>query len=501
MKKAKLVTLTMTTALSLSLFGIYSGPGATAAAQSTNYLLAFKGNLPANYQADIQNAGGKVLKAIPELGGVEVQSTDPAFLDNLKENTNIQAANKEFLYKLTDEQPATADGQPVSLTPDADGTYWSYQWDIQRLTHDGDSYKVETGGVENTNGTVTHKAVVGIVDTGIDENHPDLKANFIGGKNFVPGGAFGDPDETGALNNYWDREGHGTHVAGSIAANGKVKGVGPDLGIRAYRALGSGGGYTSWIANAIVAAANDKVDVINMSIGGFDNYKYYYEGTRYNDIADVLLWKRAIQYAVNHNVTVVAAGGNDSLNMDDKKAVTQYMNDAYGYLGLNFTGVSVETPGQLPGVITVSSSNAWSNTSLAFYSNYGNSFITVAAPGGDNGPAYAKTADLAQRDFYYRALATWPTYLDRYFTTAEDGYAFLHGTSMASPKVTGVAAVIKARHPEYSPTQVAAQIQQTTFDFGKSGQDALYGNGEANAYNALLNLKNAPSPQLHPLDR
>jgi subtilisin family serine protease len=474
-------------AISLSSFNLHT----SATSPTKSYLIAYnQSSLPKTFQSDIKNAGGVVINAIPEIGGLEVRSSNPNFLSNLKSNSSIIAANVEMNYKLDDEQPAGADGQPVKLTPDNNGTYWSSQWDIRHLTNEGKTFTIESGGTK-VNGNVTHKAIVGVIDTGIDANHPDLKANYVGGQSFVPAGGYSgdDSSETGDKTDVLDREGHGTHVAGSIAGNGKIKGVGPDLGIMAYRIFDSSGSApTSPIVKAIIQAAKDKVDVVNMSIGGYDNLKYEYIGTKYSDIADVLLWKRAIKYAVNNNVTIVAAAGNESLNYADKKSLTDYLNVNYGDTNLVFKGVTIETPGGLPGVITVSSSNKWSKNQLAFYSNYGNSFITVAAPGGDNGPKYAETADLNDRDFTNRTLSTWPTYLDPYFTTIDPehpGYAYLHGTSMASPKVAGIAGVIKAAHPDYKPAQVEALIEKTALDYGKPGHDPYFGSGEANAYTAL----------------
>ncbi|KIL41500.1 peptidase [Gordoniibacillus kamchatkensis] len=494
MKSKLTVTLACSVALSAVLFGAtgYSKPAqqqnAAADTAARSYLIAFTGSLPANYGDTIAKAGGQVVRAMPELGGLEVRSADPGFLTNLKSVKGIQAANLELSHKLTDglSEPAAADGQPVTDIPQDSPTFWPYQWDMQRLTHNGDSYKLETGGTTLPDGTVKHKAVVGVIDSGIDSNHPDLKRNFLGGMNFVPAGV--DDSEKGDPADIRDREGHGTHVAGSIAANGRLKGVGPDLGIRSYRVFPEAGSApTSWITAAIVQAANDKVDVINMSIGGFDaisRYTFQGEGS-YSDVADLLLWKRAVRYAVDHNVTVVAAAGNETLNLSNPTDITDYMNAAYGDLGLTFRGASKEVPGQTPGVITVSSSIKWSTDQIAFYSNYGASAIDVAAPGGDNGPVYAATGDLSKRDFHFRSLSTYPTYLAPYFTSNLTGYALMHGTSMASPKVAGIAALVKAAHPDFNPSQVAARIRQTSLDYGKPGQDALFGSGEANAYTAL----------------
>ncbi|WP_018133160.1 S8 family serine peptidase [Effusibacillus pohliae] len=498
--KRKLTAASLTALLAV---GALAGTGFSAAPSNNTtpasnasvgktYMVAFQKELPANYDSIIADAGGKVLRALPELGGLEVASSNPSFLDNLKGVAEIQAANVEMVHRLDYKKndPTAADGQPVTDIPQPDqiDSYWKYQWDIQRITNNGASYSLETGGAKNADGTVTHKAVVGIIDSGIDPNHPDLKGNLLGGANFVPAGV--DDTEKGDPNDILDRDGHGTHVAGSIAGNGKVKGVGPELGIRVYRVFPKDAGApTAWIVDAIVQAANDRVDVINMSLGGFDSHKYFYQGNKYSDVADILLWKRAIQYAIQHNVTVVAAAGNDSLNLDDKKAVTAYMNATYGYLGLQFKGPTTEVPGQIPGVITVSSSIEWSTDKIAFYSNYGKSTITVAGPGGDNGPVFDATRDLMKRDFHYRTLSTWPTYLPSYFTSNLKSYALLHGTSMASPKVAGIAGVIKAAHPELTPPQVAALISQTANDYGKPGKDELFGAGEANAYNALTGTK------------
>lgn len=450
--------------------------------QNDSYAIAFKGGLPENYQEVIRKAGGKITKVLPEVGGIEAQSDEPSFLKNLKANSSIEAANREI--PLTLDKTAVSPynyGSSINSQQNSE-SYWDSQWDIQRVTNDGKSYDLETGGYKNKDGSMTHKAVVGVIDTGIDESHPDLKNNILGGRNLVPAGM--DESETGDPTDIKDRNGHGTHVAGIIGANGKVKGVGPDLGIRSYRALYSEQalGLPTWIIDGIIAATNDKVDVINMSLRFYNNNKMTIEGESYKSIAETLLWKRAIQYAVKNGVTVVAGSGNESLNLDDKKEVNEFLNKLYEPYGMSVKGPATVVPAQLPGVINVSASTKWSTQQLAFYSNYGNSAIDVAAPGGDFGPEYAETNDPAAADPSNLILSTWPTYLGT-------SYEFNAGTSMATPQVAGIAGVIKAAHPEYKPAQVTARIKQTTLDYGKKGQDALFGSGEANAYRALENIK------------
>lgn len=109
---------------------------------------------------------------------------------------------------------------------------------------------------------------VGVIDTGVDYTHPDLQKNYSGGHDLVDNDK--DPMET------TPKQGrptlHGTHVAGIIAANGKMKGVAPEAKIVAYRALGPGGsGTTEQVLAAIDQAAKDKVDIVNLSLGNSIN--------------------------------------------------------------------------------------------------------------------------------------------------------------------------------------------------------------------------------------
>ncbi|MGG1679513.1 S8 family serine peptidase [Neobacillus sp. NRS-1170] len=485
MKKVLVKTL-----LSVTLgFGIAAGGAAPSLAVENQltksegknlYVIAFENELPKGYEEVIKKAGGRVVKALPEVGGIEAQSDDPAFLSNLKKVPSIEVASKEVPLALN--QPAKIPTLAQSAAINQQESLWDAQWGIQRVTNNGKSYEIETGGYENAKGETIHKAVVGVIDTGIDPKHPDLRKNLLGGRNLVPAGM--DATETGDPYDIVDRNGHGTHVSGIIAANGNVKGVGPELGIRTYRTFYSDQALTlpSIIIDGIIAAANDKVDVINMSLRLYNTSKTIIEGETYKTTADTLLWKRAIQYALKNDVTVVAASGNESLDLDDKNEVTNYLNSLYEPFGISLKGPTTVVPAQMPGVINVSASNKWSEQELAFFSNYGNSAIDVAAPGGDFGAKYAETLDPATADITNLILSTWPTDLGT-------PYTYNAGTSMAAPQVAGIAGVIKAAHPDLKPSQVSAIIKQTAIDFGKPGQDAFYGSGEANAYRALMNIK------------
>src|SRR5690606_24472833 len=137
-----------------------------------------------------------------------------------------------------------------------------------------------------------------------------------------------DPTETGDATDYEDRNGHGSHVAGTIAGNGRILGVAPNVGYKAYRVFGAeGGSPTAAIAAAMIDAVDDGVDVISMSLGGFAMMGQYtwtdpVTGETFklgNDVADRAIYKRAVKYANDHGVTVVVAAGNDELNATKKK--------------------------------------------------------------------------------------------------------------------------------------------------------------------------------------
>jgi lantibiotic leader peptide-processing serine protease len=351
-------------------------------------------------------------------------------------------------------------------TEEAD-LFHSFQWDVKRVTHNGASFSVNKGN---------HDVVVGIIDSGVDFEHPALKANLLGGKNFVPGYDGGleqaDPTELGEIEDFQDRLGHGTHVAGTIAGKGRILGVAPEIGYKVYRVFGANGSAsTSTVANAIISATDDGVDVISMSLGGYSVFgQIFYTdpttGKKYNlgnEVADFQLYKRAVKYAVDHGVTVVAAAGNEHLNVTNKAEVTKFLNNEYAQDGYQFVGAGFEAPGSLPGVITVSATG--SEDIFASYSNYGAGFVDVTAPGGD-----------------YQRQGHGDWFEDMNFSSyINHGYAYMAGTSMATPKVSAVAALLIAQNGKIGPKKIAQMINDTAQDIGKQSKDNLYGSGMVQA--------------------
>ncbi|OOE12445.1 S8 family peptidase [Fictibacillus arsenicus] len=416
--------------------------------QEKKYIVIFKeqAKLPSGFGNEISKAGGQIESRLDKLGAVEVVSSNPNFLSEIKKSSTVLEAGVQNIV-----QPEQAAIEEVALVSsygaDAD-LYNSLQWDIKQVTQDGESWTLPGGTGKSVDGK---DIVVGVIDTGIDYTHPDLKDNYAYGKSFVPG----YPDAM-------DENSHGTHVAGSIAAKGRTMGIGPDLKVAAYRVFGpTGGAETSHIAEALMTAADDNVDVVNMSLGGYDWFQNPDYATK-DVVADVRLFNRAIQYAIQKGVTVVGSAGNNAVDISSP-----------GKLSGDDTGATHRSPSS-QSMIRVSAGGALKN--LAFYSNYGVGKIDVIAPGGDLGPNY-DPATGAGRDNTYLCLAP----------VLGGKYGYKGGTSMAAPKTAALAGVIIAQHgkDKLSPAQVKSIIQSSTEDVFKSGYDGESGFGLINAVDAL----------------
>lgn len=330
--------------------------------------------------------------------------------------------------------------------------FWG--WDIKEVTKDGQSFSLQSGN---------KSVVVAVIDSGIDMNHPDLAGNIVNeGKSFVPG-----------VNDTVDRLGHGTMIAGTIAANGKLLGVGPNLGLIPYKVFDQGGAETSWVIEAIIQAVKDDVDVINLSVGTYKSL------TKPEDQAALLGYMRALLYAQLNNVVVVASSGTDGLDIGNPAALA----NALGFSG----DLMVHAPGGLPGVITVSATNK--EHERAYYSNYGLRQM-IAAPAGDYGSTWFTKGEL---NLLSMCLTTYPTNLPQSYLSQlagfPPGYEFMIGTSLAAPKVSAAAALLiaegKEKRVSMGPEKVKRLLQQSAIDYGVPGPDLDLGVGVLNVYESL----------------
>jgi subtilisin family serine protease len=272
---------------------------------------------------------------------------------------------------------------------------------------------------------------VAIIDTGIDQDHPDLAGNIQGGKNFVK--------KRGTINpNAWDDDnGHGTHVAGIVAAVDNeigVVGVAPGAYLYGVKVLDRrGSGYVSDVIAGIDWAVFTKgVDVINMSLG---------------TTSDIQSFHDAVDTAYAAGIVVVAAAGNSGDTNSD--------ND-------------VNYPARYSSVIAVAATD--SADQRAYWSSDGPE-VELAAPG-----------------VYVRS------------TYKGGGYSTLSGTSMAAPHIAGVAALVKAtavRAPYdadgvWDPAEIRAVLAATADDRGPDGRDRYYGYGLVDAEEAVTGVQSAP---------
>ncbi len=246
---------------------------------------------------------------------------------------------------------------------------------------------------------------------------------------FVPGYDFVNDDSHPN-----DDEGHGTHVAGTIAQSSNngtgVAGVAYGASIMPIKVLdSSGSGYSSDIMQGITFAVDNGADVINMSLGGGGESDAF---------------QLVIDDAVSAGVVVVAAAGNDGVG-------------------------TVSYPAAYKGVIAVGATQYESE--LAYYSNYG-AEIDVVAPGGDvtadlNGDGYGD--GILQNTFVMTYNSRNRSY------TFDFGYYFYQGTSMATPHVAGAAALLLANG--MAPGDVEAALEDEAVDLGAEGWDSSFGHG------------------------
>lgn len=315
------------------------------------------------------------------------------------------------------------------------------------------------------------RPLVAVIDSGIVKDHPDLAEQIVDGYSFVAaagGTNTADPDDPATP----DSNGafHGSHVAGTIGAvtfNGiGGAGVAPMaqlLPLRTFRPDGNAALYD--VLQAIFYAArlpNDagrlpprRADVINMSLGA--------QGACSAAFRDGVAQARA------EGVIVVAAAGNEARNDQGRSA-------------------PVGMPANCPGVIAVGALDA--GRSQAFYSNAG-ATLALAAPGGD---VRRSTTGTGEPDGVYSTVATFDTNGARV-----PSYGQMMGTSMASPHVAGVMALMRFVHPGLSPADVDTLIAagRLSDDLGAAGRDDATGYGAVNARKAVdaaLELRDGTPP-------
>ncbi|KGP74215.1 S8 family peptidase [Pontibacillus yanchengensis] len=336
-------------------------------------IVKFKDNAK-DSSANQLNVNGKIKEDTDEVDSnfrvLDVENVE-AVVKALNKNPNVAYAEPNYKFQST-------------FTPN-DSLYQQYQYEPQS-TYTDDAWNVAKG---------TSSQEIAVIDSGVDYNHPDLDGKTIKGYDFV------DND-----NNPMDESNHGTHVAGTAAAETDnatgIAGMAPNTSILAVRALDAqGNGSLADIADAIVYAADQGAEVINLSLGCN---------------CDTTTLENAVNYAWDKGSVVVAAAGND--------------------------GVSTTfEPASYDNVIAVGAIDQ--NNQKASFSNYG-TWVDVVAPG-------------------VSIAATVPN----------NGYAYMSGTSMAAPHVSGLAGILASQGR--SNTEIRQAIEQTTDQLSGTGVYSKYG--------------------------
>lgn len=445
--------------------GAKADKGATAAAATATYILLAKGNvLPSGLSQRVQALGGTVTRALPGAGIAIVTSDRANFASLATRIDGVALVTRDVPVELIDP---VVRGDPEAsahvINPLNDPLY-ALQWWLGAID------APEAWALGATGEGVR----VAVIDGGFFVAHPDLAPNFdlAASRSFVAGQPYNnDVNAQG----FW----HGTHVAGIIAAadnNLGVLGVAPHATLIGLKALHEGTGSLSAILEAIYYAATPLseggagADIINLSVGAVIAEKSSDKEER-TAIKEVLqAFDAATRYAWQQGVTVIAATGNNAVNFSaEGKHYTVLPADAQHVIGVSATGPLGWAQG------------ATDFSRQASYTNVGGHLVDVSAPGGD-------AAFLPQTVNCTVAGITRPCYVfDLVFSTNLGGYAWASGTSMASPVVAGVAALIIGQNGgEMHPAQVAAILRQTAIDLGKPGYDDVYGHGWVNALQAVL---------------
>lgn len=348
------------------------------------------------------------------------------------------------------------------------------QWDMALIHAD-----------QGTHARATGKGVrVGILDSGVDLAHPDIAPNLdladscsfvrsddptivAGITNPVEAGN-GDCSNKAAVQ---DLGGHGTHVASTIAApiNGiGIAGVAPEATIVALKACtASTYCYGYAVAAALRYAGDHHIDVVNMSL--FADPYLFYCGNDAGQRAMMRELQSAARYAQQHGVLLVAAAGNESIDLKHP------IEDSISPDGPADTAITRKVgnncrilPGELPGVLSVMATGPVGypgyTTNIASYSSIGGD---LAAPGGDYFAASGTVQDavlaaMPASSSIYQSLDGLNGFYPGLTTAAgAASYALINGTSMAAPHVTGVAALVTQLHPGWSPSAVAAAVERT----------------------------------------
>ncbi len=431
---------------------------ARAQASPESYLILSKGNkLPKGLAKQVERAGGEITRQFDGIGLAVVESDQDNFKGEAAKIKGVGSVVPNLSLKWIDPvYNISIDDFGNPPTSGDDDFFFDLQWG-----HDAvDAPEAWDAGMRGAG------ARVAVLDTGFDIDHPDLAPNI----NFAL-----SKDFTGEGLGYTlpDTFSHGTHTAGTVAAADNAFGtigVAPEAELVLVKVLGdAGSGTFADVIAGIMYAADVDADVISMSLGATlhkSGEEGMYTAREANELKNAI--SRAVTYAYQSGSTVIASAGNDARDGDHDKDAIHLPSDAPHALSISATGpegwgvdptTDLDTP--------------------AFYTNYGQSVIDFAAPGGDVDFDLFASGDICTVGI----VAGVPCWVfDLVFSTGNGGWYWSAGTSMSAPHTSGVAALIIGDNGgDMHPAQVEAALRHLADDLGKPGKDDFYGLGAVDA--------------------
>ncbi|MFD0356170.1 S8 family serine peptidase [Streptomyces sp. NPDC127110] len=422
---------------------------ATWAAGTRAYLVITAPGDSSAVRAAVAANGGTVFSSYDAIGVIVAHSASGTFAQTMRGVSGVQKVGAT----RTSDVPADAYNPALPANP------------AQSTTPTGEPVRADMSQIKADQAWAVNagssSVKVGILDTGVDDQHQDIAPNFNAADSVSC--AYGKPDtRAGSWRDVGD---HGTHVAGTVAAakNGKgVVGVAPGVKISSVRIAEP--------TSSLFFAENTICGFVWAGDHGFKvtNNSYYTDPWQFNcpdnlDQAAIIEGvNRAQAYAEGKGSLQVAAAGNENYDLAHKTTDTASPNDSTP-VTRTITNACVDIPTELPGVVTVAANGT--GTTKASFSNFGQGVIDVAAPGQDV-----------------------------YSTLPGGKYGSKSGTSMASPHVTGVAALMVSANPSLTPAQIRDRLATQANDIpcpsdsrctGTTANNAFFGEGQVDALKAV----------------